>query len=178
MSILYSIFTIVFYEIRWTKLDANCICFEDFLNQHNFATNNALFFYCSYNIICYSKFYPWPVPARPTVCLPSSSRRHSPSPRWRCRRELSEEGEKANGGGGAGGGAGRAARCGGGGTAVSLVGRLSPAVMAASWVRGEGCWGERWRLEIEEVGRRLAVGRWGDGPRSRVAGERQVGMEG
>jgi hypothetical protein len=36
ISILNSVFTIVFYPMRWTKLDHTCICFEEFLNQLNF----------------------------------------------------------------------------------------------------------------------------------------------
>jgi hypothetical protein len=35
ISIFNSIFTIVLYTTRWTKLDLTCICFEEFLNQHN-----------------------------------------------------------------------------------------------------------------------------------------------
>jgi hypothetical protein len=35
ISILNSVFTIVFYPTRWTKLDPTCICFEEFLNQLN-----------------------------------------------------------------------------------------------------------------------------------------------
>jgi hypothetical protein len=33
--ILNSVFTIVFYAIRWIKQDLICICIEDFLNQLN-----------------------------------------------------------------------------------------------------------------------------------------------
>jgi hypothetical protein len=66
------------------------------------------------------------VPARPTVCLPSSSRWRSPSPSRRCHREMSEEGEKADGGGGAGGGAG------GAGAAATSVSGLSPTVAVAA----------------------------------------------
>jgi hypothetical protein len=51
------------------------------------------------------------VPARPTVCLPSSLRWCSLSSSRRCRRELSEEGEKADGGGGDRGGVGWGGRC-------------------------------------------------------------------
>jgi hypothetical protein len=35
ISILDFIFTIVFYVMRWTKLDHNYICFKEFLNQLN-----------------------------------------------------------------------------------------------------------------------------------------------
>jgi hypothetical protein len=35
ISILNSVFTVVFYPLRWTKLDHTCICFEEFLNQLN-----------------------------------------------------------------------------------------------------------------------------------------------
>jgi hypothetical protein len=35
ISILNSVFTIVFYPMRWIKVDHNYICFEDFLNQLN-----------------------------------------------------------------------------------------------------------------------------------------------
>jgi hypothetical protein len=35
ISILNFIFTVVFYTTRWTKLYISCICFEEFLNQHN-----------------------------------------------------------------------------------------------------------------------------------------------
>jgi hypothetical protein len=34
-SILNSIFTVVFYVTRWTKLDTAFICFEEFINQLN-----------------------------------------------------------------------------------------------------------------------------------------------
>jgi hypothetical protein len=43
--ILNSIFTVVFYATRWTKLYISCICFEEFLNQHNL-------FYIIYIYIC------------------------------------------------------------------------------------------------------------------------------
>jgi hypothetical protein len=33
--ILNSVFTIIFYPMRWTKLDPTCICFEEILNQLN-----------------------------------------------------------------------------------------------------------------------------------------------
>jgi hypothetical protein len=33
LSILNSIFTVVFYATRWIKQDLSCICFEEFLNQ-------------------------------------------------------------------------------------------------------------------------------------------------
>jgi hypothetical protein len=36
ISILNSIFTVVVYVTRWTKLDIDCICFEEFINQLNF----------------------------------------------------------------------------------------------------------------------------------------------
>jgi hypothetical protein len=35
MSILNSVFTVVFYVMRWTKLDLDCIYFKEFLNQLN-----------------------------------------------------------------------------------------------------------------------------------------------
>jgi hypothetical protein len=35
ISIFNSVFTVVFYMTRWTKLDTTCICFEEFINQHN-----------------------------------------------------------------------------------------------------------------------------------------------
>jgi hypothetical protein len=35
ISILNSVFTIVFYAKRWIKQDLICICFEEFLNQLN-----------------------------------------------------------------------------------------------------------------------------------------------
>jgi hypothetical protein len=35
ISILNSIFTVVLYTMRRTKLDLTCICFEEFLNQLN-----------------------------------------------------------------------------------------------------------------------------------------------
>jgi hypothetical protein len=35
ISILNSIFTIVFYLTRWIKQVLTCICFEEFLNQLN-----------------------------------------------------------------------------------------------------------------------------------------------
>jgi hypothetical protein len=34
--ILNSVFTVVFYAMRWIKLDIACICFEEFINQINF----------------------------------------------------------------------------------------------------------------------------------------------
>jgi hypothetical protein len=36
ISILDSVFSIVLYATRWTKLDLICICFKEFLNQLNF----------------------------------------------------------------------------------------------------------------------------------------------
>jgi hypothetical protein len=33
ISILNSVFTVVFYATRWTKLDTDCIYFEEFVNQ-------------------------------------------------------------------------------------------------------------------------------------------------
>jgi hypothetical protein len=33
--ILNYVFTIVFYTMRWTKLDITCMCFEEFINQLN-----------------------------------------------------------------------------------------------------------------------------------------------
>jgi hypothetical protein len=35
ISILNSVFTIIFYMTRWTKLDLTCICFKELLNQLN-----------------------------------------------------------------------------------------------------------------------------------------------
>jgi hypothetical protein len=35
LFILNSVFTIMFYVVRWPKLDPTCICFEEFLNQLN-----------------------------------------------------------------------------------------------------------------------------------------------
>jgi hypothetical protein len=35
ISILNSIFTVVFYVTRWVKLDLTYICFEEFLNKLN-----------------------------------------------------------------------------------------------------------------------------------------------
>jgi hypothetical protein len=35
ISILNSVFTLVFYTTRYTKLDIDCICFEEFINQLN-----------------------------------------------------------------------------------------------------------------------------------------------
>jgi hypothetical protein len=35
ISILNSVFTVVFYTIRWTKQDHICIYFEEILNQLN-----------------------------------------------------------------------------------------------------------------------------------------------
>jgi hypothetical protein len=35
ISILNSVFTIMFYVVRWTKLDTAYICFEEFVNQLN-----------------------------------------------------------------------------------------------------------------------------------------------
>jgi hypothetical protein len=81
------------------------------------------------------------------VCLPSSSCWHSSSLSRICRRELSEEGEKAEDGSGAG----RVVRCGSEGTAVSPVDKLSPVMVVAPRVRGLG-WGGGQCHEIEEVG--------------------------
>jgi hypothetical protein len=35
ISILNSVFTVMFYTTRWTKLDINCISFEELINQLN-----------------------------------------------------------------------------------------------------------------------------------------------
>jgi hypothetical protein len=35
ISILDYVFTVVFYMMRWIKLDIICICFEEFMNQLN-----------------------------------------------------------------------------------------------------------------------------------------------
>jgi hypothetical protein len=35
ISILNSVFTVMFYVARWSKLDLTCICFKEFLNQLN-----------------------------------------------------------------------------------------------------------------------------------------------
>jgi hypothetical protein len=51
ISILNSIFTVVFYTMRWTKLDLTCIYFEEFLNQLN------LLYICIYLYLQHDKSY-------------------------------------------------------------------------------------------------------------------------
>jgi hypothetical protein len=45
ISILNYIFTVVFYPVRWTKLDYTCICFEEFLNQLNLLYKYRMIIY-------------------------------------------------------------------------------------------------------------------------------------
>jgi hypothetical protein len=55
--ILNSVFTVVFYVARWTKLDITCIYFEEFINQLN------LLYLCIYLYLQQNKSYgivgPW-----------------------------------------------------------------------------------------------------------------------
>jgi hypothetical protein len=37
ISILNYVFTIIFYVVRWPKLNTTYICFEEFLNQLKFT---------------------------------------------------------------------------------------------------------------------------------------------
>jgi hypothetical protein len=51
ISILNSIFTVVFYGMKWTKLNIACICFEKFINQLN------LLYICIYLYLQQNKSY-------------------------------------------------------------------------------------------------------------------------
>jgi hypothetical protein len=51
ISILISVFTVVVYATRWTKLDIFCICFEEFIDQLN------LLYICIYLYLQQNKSY-------------------------------------------------------------------------------------------------------------------------
>jgi hypothetical protein len=45
ISILNSVFTVVFYPMRWTKLDHTRIYFKEFLNQLNLLNKSKMVIY-------------------------------------------------------------------------------------------------------------------------------------